>query len=504
LRQAQRLAPSDAANIALLEGDTLYTVRWQGYEAFGSGEAISHLAQPLAAFPIAIKAIHSQRPLAIQDAYADPLWTREEDFAWIRSHIVMPICLRDRLLGVLRLDSDRPGQFRIEDAERLQPLVNAAAVALESARLYDQVRQELAERTWAERELRQSEARHRALLHAVPDMILRLTREGTVVDLKPPANHGSPNLQLAGAVGDEVHKVAPAELADWILDCVRRTLDAGAMQSAEFRFPTSQGIRDYEVRFVVSGDSEVCTIVRDVTERKQAEQRVIQAEQMATLGWLAAALAHEINNPLQIIQTHLDLVLDFPLEKAEGEECLRVIRQTISRLSDTTRSVLDFARPGTGLVQPVDVNDVLREVLILSSKRLQQNHIQVTIDRQHVPPVLASPGQLAQVFLNLVLNATEAMADGGRLRIHVYSEGDQIAVAFTNNGAPIPPEILSHLFEPFITTKPEGTGLGLWVSNTMVRQQGGVLSIQNLKNERGVTCTVKLPVSPSPAPEKAK
>ncbi len=504
LRQAQRIAPSDAGNIALLDGDTLRTVRWQGYEAFGSSEAITHLAHPLSAFPLTIKAIRSQKPLAVQDAYAEPLWTREEDFGWIRSHIVMPICLRDRALGVLRLDSDRPGQFCIEDAERLQPLVNAAAVALESARLYDQVRQELTERSWAEKELRQSEARHRALLHAVPDMILRLTGDGKIVDAKTPAGQVSPGFLLKAAVGDEVHKVVPAELADWILDCVRRTLDAGSMQSAEFQFSTSQGTRDYEMRFVVSGADEVCTIVRDVTDRKQAEQRVIQAEQMATLGWLAAALAHEINNPLQIIQAHLDLVLDFPLDKAEGEECLRVIRQTISRLSDTTRSVLDFARPGTSHMQPVDLDDVLREVQILSSKRLQQNHIQVAIDKQHVPPVLASPGQLAQVFLNLVLNATEAMPDGGQLRIHVYPEGNQVAIAFTNSGPPIPPELMSHLFEPFTTTKPEGSGLGLWVSNSLVRQQGGTLSIQNLKNERGVACTVKLPASPSPAPEKAK
>jgi PAS domain S-box-containing protein len=499
LRQAQRIAPSDAANIALLEGDKLHTVRWQGYRAFGKTDAIiSNLIQPLAAFPLAIQAIRSQKPLAVQDARTEPLWTREEDFAWIRSHIVMPICLRDRLLGVLRLDSDRPGQFCIEDAERLQPLVNAAAVALESARLYDQVRQELAERTRAEGELRQSEARQRALLYAIPDMILRLTREGAVVDLKPPADHAGPGPQLEETIDDEARNVAPAELADWILSRVRRTLDAGVMQRAEFQFPTSQGVRDYEVRFVVSGENEVCTIVRDATDRKQAEQRVIRAEQMATLGWLAAALAHEINNPLQIIQTNLDLVLDFRLEKAEGEECLRVVRQAISRLSDTARSVLNFARPETGLAQPIDVSDVLREVLILTNKRLQQNHIQVATDVQGVPPVQASPGQLAQVFLNLVLNAIEAMPDGGRLRIHAYPEGDRIAVAFTNSGPPIPPEILPHLFEPFITTKPEGTGLGLWVSNAVVRQQGGVLSIENLKNERGVACIVKLPVSPAP------
>jgi PAS domain S-box-containing protein len=498
LRQAQRIAPSSAGNIALLEGDKLHTVRWQGYQAFGKTDAISNLVQPLAAFPLAIQAIRSQKPLAVRDAHTEPLWTREEDFTWIRSHIVMPICLRDRLLGVLRLDSDVPGQFCIDDAERLQPLVNTAAVALENARLYEQVRQELAERTWAEGELRQSEARQRALLDAIPDMILRLTREGLVVDLKPPADHVSPGLQPGEGMGAEAHAVAPSKLADWMVSNVRQTLDASGMQNAEFQFPTSQGVRDYEVRFVVSGENEVCTIIRDVTDRKQAEQRVIRAEQMATLGWLAATLAHEINNPLQIIQTHLDLVLDFPLEKGEGEACLRVIRQTISRLSDTTRSVLDFARPQTGLAQPVDVSDVLREVLILTNKRLQQNRIQVATSLQDVPPVLASPGQLAQVFLNLVMNSIEAMSDGGRLRIHVYPEGDQVAVAFTNSGPPIPPEILPRIFEPFISTKPEGTGLGLWVSNNMVSQQGGMLSVRNLSDERGVTCTVKLPASPAP------
>ena len=271
LRQAQRVVPFITANIALLEGDSFYIVRGYGYEAFGCADLVATLGWPLTDLPLDAEAIQARKALVVLDTCSEPRWVKVPGTEWIRSFLMVPICLHERVLGVLHFDSDVAGQFTVEDAERLQPLVNAAAVALEGARLYDQVRQELAERTWAERELRQSEARHRALLHAVPDMILRLTREGIVVDLKPPADHVSLGFQLEGAAGDEVHKVVPAELADWILDCVRRTLDAGAMQSAEFQFPTSQGTRDYEGRFVVSGDNEVCTIVRDVTDRKQAE-----------------------------------------------------------------------------------------------------------------------------------------------------------------------------------------------------------------------------------------
>jgi two-component system sporulation sensor kinase A len=234
-------------------------------------------------------------------------------------------------------------------------------------------------------------------------------------------------------------------------------------------------------------------IVRDITERKRAEQQVIQAERLATLGRLAAALAHEINNPLQIMQSHLDLLLDFPLAPGEDRQYLDIVRREIKRLSDVARRVLSFAHPRLAPCQPVAVVELVQQVLVLAGKELQRNGIEVTTDWQDVPRVLAEPDQVTQIFLNLVINAVESMPGNGQLHVAVYPEGDQVAISFTNSGSAIPREILPRIFEPFFTTKPGGNGLGLWISHSLVQQHGGSLTVENLENDQGVACIVKLP-----------
>ena len=154
LRQAQCVIPCSTANIMLLEGDTLHVARWRGYEAFGAEELMSSLVQPLDDFPVDAEAVHSRKPIVILDTHQDPRWVVLDETAWIRSHLMVPICLHDRVLGLLRLDSDTLGAFSAEDAEGLKPLASAAAVALENARLYEAVQQELAERQRAEQLLR--------------------------------------------------------------------------------------------------------------------------------------------------------------------------------------------------------------------------------------------------------------------------------------------------------------------------------------------------------------
>ena len=139
LRQVQRIVPYSAANIALLEGDTLRNARWQGYDAFAGEEPVSSLVQTLDGLPVDAKAVHSQRPVIIPDVHQDPHWVVFDETEWVRSYLVVPICLHGRVLGLLRLDGDTPGQFSAEDGERLQPLVNAAAIALENARLFGEV-----------------------------------------------------------------------------------------------------------------------------------------------------------------------------------------------------------------------------------------------------------------------------------------------------------------------------------------------------------------------------
>lgn len=242
-------------------------------------------------------------------------------------------------------------------------------------------------------------------------------------------------------------------------------------------------------------------ISRDITELKKAEEQTIRAERLAALGQMAAALAHEINNPLQAIRSILDLVLDFSLETEERENNLRIIREEIERLSEVTERVLNFARPTRIPRRAVSVTDLLQHTLTLVGKHLQHSQVQITTDLPAIPPVFAAPEQLTQVFLNLVLNAIEELSEGGHLQIAARAETDHAVVSFTNDGAAMPTEVQQHIFEPFFTTKPEGSGLGLSISHTLVEQQGGTITAENVTPERGVVFTIRLPFAAVDSPE---
>ncbi len=143
LRQTKRLVPYTTANIALLENDILRTVRWFGYDLFGAAaELVSKLAQSLNEFPLEAKTVYTRQPIIVADTRQEPGWVRHKETSWIRAYMTIPICHQNRVLGMLRLDGDTPHQFSTADARRLLPLANAAAIALENARLYEQARQD--------------------------------------------------------------------------------------------------------------------------------------------------------------------------------------------------------------------------------------------------------------------------------------------------------------------------------------------------------------------------
>ena len=156
LRQVKRLVPYRTAHIVLLQGENLRIASWQGYRARGSEALISSLVQPLADFPLDREVVRSQQPVVIADTHQEPRWIVQDGTSWIKSHMVIPICLAKQVLGLLRLDAAIPNRFSAEDVATLQPLVNAAAIALENARLYDHALQEIAERARAEEALRDS------------------------------------------------------------------------------------------------------------------------------------------------------------------------------------------------------------------------------------------------------------------------------------------------------------------------------------------------------------
>jgi len=291
------------------------------------------------------------------------------------------------------------------------------------------------------------EERQRVLLSAIPDLVFRLDMQGKIIDyhtndpeilyVPPEVFMGkSFNETLASPTGDQLHTV------------VLEVAHTGEPQQIEYTLEVGGRHRYFEAH-IICGQLEVLAAIRDVTGRKLAERGMIRSERMAALGHLAAALAHELNNPLQAIQTNLDLVLDFPLSPQEKEETLKVVRVELERVNELSQNILSFASPRPDARQTMMVTDVLIHVLRLWRNHLEQAAIRVETKFNPIPPIIAAEHQLHQVFLNLILNAIDAIhsrAESGTITITVDNDGDAVDVCFFNDGPPISASEHPHLY----------------------------------------------------------
>jgi two-component system NtrC family sensor kinase len=264
-----------------------------------------------------------------------------------------------------------------------------------------------------------------------------------------------------------------------------------------------------EVRDALGQVSAVVTVLHDLTkvrelERRTLEQQLAESEKLAAVGRLAAAVAHEINNPLEAIKNALYLLVTRIPADDPNRSFLEIASRETERVSAIIRQMLGFYRQ-TPFRQPVDVNHLLREVAALLERQLRRSRVTLTLQLSpHLPLVLGSGDQLKQVFLNLFLNAQEAMPEGGRLTVttHLAKDGDRelllpaewIVVQVQDTGIGIPEEHQRHIFEPFFSTKREqkGTGLGLWVSMGIIQQHGGQMRVRS-RPGRGTTFIIALP-----------
>jgi PAS domain S-box-containing protein len=250
-------------------------------------------------------------------------------------------------------------------------------------------------------------------------------------------------------------------------------------------------------------------IARDISHQKRTEEALRRNERLATAGRLTAAIAHEIRNPLEALT---NLVYLARRDAAGRDEYLRLAEQEIGRLDAIAQQALGFARETTA-PENLDAGKLLEEVVQLYLRKLQQNHI--TIDRrtQEQIEILGFPGELRQLFSNLILNAMEAMKDGGKLRlrvvrIHERSGEKRLGVRITiaDTGSGIQSTDLPHIFEPFYTTKREnGTGLGLWLAYGIVQKHTGWIRVASRSSPgaSGTVFMVFLPESPAMAATQA-
>jgi two-component system NtrC family sensor kinase len=423
----------------------------------------------------------------------------------VGSAICVPLLLQDQVLGVLNAVRPPGGApFYRDDVDLMSILCGQIAVALENARLFGRAQQEIAERVRVEEALRASEERYRAVSELVSDYAYAfrvdqggvLTREWVTEAFSRIAGYTPDELDPHGYWDGLAH---PDDVA--VVHSRLRDVLSGQANVTEYRIVT----RDGEVRWLRDHCRPVCAeaggrvtyiigAAQDVTERKRVEEYMLRTERLRATGRLAAALAHELNNPLQAIASSIELVLDFPLEEGERQQHLAAVRSEIERLMVLANRVLRFARPPHVERQLVSVREVLRYTVDLAGKQLQHSRIRVRTDLcDDLPPIHASRDHLAQVFLNLIINAVESMPEGGELSIVGRRANGHVELKFADTGPGIPPGVLSHLFEPFYTTKDNGTGLGLSISHDIVQQHNGTLSARNAR-EGGAVFTITLPI----------
>ena len=235
-------------------------------------------------------------------------------------------------------------------------------------------------------------------------------------------------------------------------------------------------------------------------ELRHQREVLYQTEKLSALGRLVAGVAHEMNNPLGIISSRIELMLG----EAEGQafpaqhlEDLRVIHRNVLRVAGVAQALRSFARQSTGERRPVDLNTVVAETLLLVGKPMSTDNVRITtLLDQPLPSLLGDANALQQVLLNLLTNAREALTGGGEISIQTGrdpSRSGRVRLIVTDTGPGIPPEHLPHLFEPFYTTKPSGTGLGLAVSYGIVQNHLGTIDVHSVAGQ-GATFTLSFPI----------
>jgi signal transduction histidine kinase len=254
--------------------------------------------------------------------------------------------------------------------------------------------------------------------------------------------------------------------------------------------------------------------VEDITQRKVAEsalqaktdemkmmtQQLWQTAKLATMGELAASIAHELNNPLAILSLRIESVLASLPPDSEAQPELEVMEREVDRMASLVTNLLQFSRSSNRQISSLQVEKEVDQTLELMQNYLVHRHVSVQREyTDQLPMILADRQQLRQLFLNLITNATDAMPAGGTLHIKIDAEQDRrhVKIEVRDTGVGIPPEHIRSVMEPFYTTKPEGkgTGLGLAICRRIIEEHNGSIHISSTGKDQGTTIQLILPSS---------
>ncbi len=360
----------------------------------------------------------------------------------------------------------------------------------------------------AEEALQRTEARNSAILRTIPDLMFVLSPEGVYLDYKAP--HPSalfvPPEQF---LGKHIRDVMPADLAQAIEPLLRRAMESGLPVPLEYSLPMDGGERHYEARLVRCDNAAIICIVRDVTASRHAAEELhhlqaelAHAERVRSIGELTTGIAHEVSQPLSAMITNARAGLRRIDGSCDVEELRAVLRDVVAdgqRATEVITRVRGLVKQTPIQPAPLDVNEVVDDVMELSRRMLSQHHVSVQIKRtSDLPPVSGDRVQLQQVLLNLVTNAADVMktvdARARVLEIQTARRNGYVSVLVHDSGPGLPEASVRRIFTPFFTTKPDGMGVGLSISRSIVEAHGGHLNLRS-NSDVGATFELELPVA---------
>jgi PAS domain S-box-containing protein len=413
--------------------------------------------------------------------------------------LVLPLIRSEQLVGaaLLLYTEEHPA-----DMSRAGAAASLAAYALDAAHqiatLHFQA-EEIEERTRL-REIQISRNLIRGIIDSVPMELALLDSGGTVL---------AANRTLAKRFGLEpvtlVSMTYGAVLGSWEESPAALTFATGQPQRMQRALQGPEGQVLLEMISIPLMDHEgqphqVVEVWEDITERVALQTQLIRVEKLAAIGQLAASIAHEVGNPLQAIQGFLALFLEQCAPETPNRRFLELAEEEIERIVHVLARLRDLYRPRADVVALTDVNVLVESILLLTGKQLERGRIRVLCElTPALPSVWGVADQLKQVLLNLVLNAAEAMPDGGLLHVQTYTQhelaGEHHAViAITDTGTGIAPDQLPFIFDGLHTTKERGMGLGLYTSKAIIERHMGRICAHSTADE-GTTFTIMLPIN---------
>lgn len=489
-----------------------------------------------------------RKPLLINELRSDDRFklVAGEEFP-IRSLLSVPLRAKGQMVGLLNVFNKRdPGGFSEDDQRLLSIIASQSSQIVENARLYEELQRR-------SRDLEDSEKKYRAIMQGASEaIILASSANQRILEVNEQAERmtGLPRERLIGrslAQALPVPEFADPETFDRMRD--------GDHVRVSFALDGEDGRKRYcdsSATLVTYGGHRVIQVIcLDVTEREQlaahlrvhaeelesevatatrglreSQAQLVHQEKMAALGKLVAGIAHEMNTPIGTINSNAD-TLSRSIQVVEGivrgedtpesirehpklnkvlsllEDIARINKLACERIVGIVGSLRNFARLDEAELQVADLHEGLDSTLTLVHHELK-NRITIVKDYGEIPPVSCHPNQINQVFMNLLVNASQAIKERGKIRIETRQAGDIVEVRISDDGGGIPPDHLEKIFDPGFTTKGVGvgTGLGLSICFKIAQDHGGSIEVESVAGE-GSTFTLKLPVTRDGSEKKA-